>query len=102
MGLIGKLVRIDDEIINESGFSTPGEVDLGVIPEDHFFEELKVHIVSVAPAGTTFKVIDQNTNIIIPIRKIFPDRQGTYTIKNIGLSPNVNMFIIIMHKVTSI
>ena len=54
-------------------------VDLGSIEAKYIFEELKCIVTIPAPAGTTFQVIDQNKNIIIPIGMITPDKNGSWT-----------------------
>ena len=63
----------------------PGDLDLGPLPAGYFVEEIKCNVIVPAPVGTTFRLVDQNGAEIISIKKIYPDRQGTFTVNNIGV-----------------
>jgi len=63
--------------------TTPADIPLGVIPQGHFLEEIKLIVIDPAPDGSTLKVIDQTDAEIIAARKFAVDRQGTYTASNV-------------------
>ena len=63
----------------------PGDLDLGPLPAGYFIEEIKCNVIVPAPIGTTFRLVDKTGAEIIPVKKIYPDRQGTFTINNIGI-----------------
>jgi len=90
MTLIGSFLEVgsvydDSNVFYFENSPAPGDVDLGIFPAGYFVEELKCSVISPAPLGTTFKLVDQNNAEIISIKKIYPDRQGTFTINNIGI-----------------
>jgi hypothetical protein len=77
MSLMGPFyiaVSDDEDVYSIDGLATPAEVALGVIPAEYIFEELKCVVTTPAPSGTTFKVIDQNDAVTIPVGRITVDR----------------------------
>jgi len=82
MSLIGPFIIGGSSYLFEN-LQIPCEISLGTVPRMQFFEELKCIVKNPAPIGTTFKVIDEYNNEIIKKGKIYPDRQGIYTVTNI-------------------
>ena len=82
MSLIGPFynaVNEDENIYDLESFAVPGQVELGVIPAEYVFEELKAIVTEPAPAGSTFKLINQDGEIIIPAGRIIIDRAVSST-----------------------
>jgi len=58
---------------------TTNPINFGLFLARTIFEELKCIVTIAAPTGTTFKIIDQNNNIIIPSGEIVVDKVGATT-----------------------
>lgn len=67
-------VNEDENIYEVMNITIPGSVELGVIPADYIFEELKCIVTIPTPAGTTFKLVDQHGNILVPAGRLTTDR----------------------------
>lgn len=74
--IVGGTVATDNPV---QEILTTNPVEFGIFPVRTLFEELKCIVTIAAPTGTTFKVIDQNNNIIIPAGELVVDRIGAYT-----------------------
>lgn len=81
---LGKVAEEVAPTMNE--ITTIANVDLGIIPIDYVFEELKCIVTIPAPEGTIFKVVDQNDNVIVGRTEIDVTRVGSSTV-------NVNKII---------
>jgi hypothetical protein len=82
MSLIGPFynaVNEDENIYDFVNFTIPGQFELGVIPAEYVFEELKAIVTSPAAAGTTFTVINQDGDIIVPAGRLTVDRASSST-----------------------
>ena len=95
MSLIGPFynaVNEDENIYDLENFTIPGQVELGVIPAEYVFEELKSIVTIPAPKGTTFKLVNQDGEVIIPAGRLVVDRAVSSTANvNIRISAQTKL-----------
>jgi hypothetical protein len=73
-------VNEDENIYDVNNIHIPGETALGTIPAEYIFEELKCIVTIPCPPGTTFKLINQDDEIIVPAGKIIVERAVASTV----------------------
>lgn len=78
-GSSGTNVILDSNTTYAKEVTNTSNVNFGAILRNYIFEEMKCIVTVPAPAGVTFKVIDELGNIIIKPGEIIVDQIGSFT-----------------------